>query len=744
MQAKSSPIAVVIDPPGVQSGMPGDILDLHVVVINQHEHQGAVIDVFFDEVSQTLHQWCRSPRERLALGSQQSSEVTFQFQIPFEALPGTYDYTLVIDAPDHFPEDTPIQYPRQFKVVSKEQTVVRVNDPTFSLNPTTNPRNPVILKPGEPLQVVVAVDNRSNRVDRFRLTCLDLEDHWFTIRYLTTGLEGPGLLSGSGGLELNPVKQGQILLEFHPPADTLAGSYSPTIRLHSANSPQLVLLDLVYIQVPSSYLLNTELNTILGKVGHSAGRYEIKLTNRGNTLRELAVRAKSRDEEELCSYQCEPNQARVLPHKSFAVNLTVKPLNWWRRPLIGAGLVLNFTVDLEDKQELPLTEKFPQGTLVWKPRPWWQFLLLVLIALGLLGGLVFIVWLFFFKPPPPLELVSFQPDSSTYTEGDRVRLNWAIRNPNQLSQLELSTKGPVPGTPLKYDFSRGIPDQLSKGISELPPPCQQQKDILTCTNINTDAKQPGQYTFELKAFSRQQSIAPAKTLSVEIKAKPAPEVMSFQVDKNQYTKGETMSLSWQVNYLDDLSRLKIIGKPDTGTGAEFANYEFSQNQIPAQLSEVDAETSQPPCKEVKQSLTCANVPVLAFQPGIYTFELQAFSKRGKPLNFKQTETKVEIQPKPFKIVSFTLNGSEAPNVVLQDGEPLTLNWKIEGEDLSVELSPYGNVDLSGSKQLTVNQALPPQIQLLVTDKFGNKVTKGFSVKVEAPAPSPNSSSQPLF
>jgi len=112
----------------------------------------------------------------------------------------------------------------------------------------------------------VTVSNRSNRVDRFRLTCLDLEEDWFKIRYSLTGVEGPGLLVEPSGLELNPGSQGKIGLQFQPPADTLAGNYTPTICLYSVNSPDLVPLDLVYLQIPATCRLEVELNTIQGKV----------------------------------------------------------------------------------------------------------------------------------------------------------------------------------------------------------------------------------------------------------------------------------------------------------------------------------------------------------------------------------------------------------------------------------------------------------------------------------------------
>ncbi|MHC5732856.1 MAG: COG1470 family protein, partial [Nostoc sp.] len=86
--------------------MPGDPVELHVTIINQGE-QSAVIDLFLDEGLEILTRSQISPRESLALDPQQSQEVTFRFEIPIDTLPGTYDYTLVVDSPNHYPQYTP-------------------------------------------------------------------------------------------------------------------------------------------------------------------------------------------------------------------------------------------------------------------------------------------------------------------------------------------------------------------------------------------------------------------------------------------------------------------------------------------------------------------------------------------------------------------------------------------------------------------------------------------------------------
>ncbi|MDZ8085506.1 MAG: hypothetical protein RMY16_07905 [Nostoc sp. DedQUE12b] len=735
MQAKFNPLQVIINPPGIQFGMPGDTIELYIVVINQG-NQSAVIDLYFvfDEVFQNLTGWSSSPRESLALApGQNSDEVRFEFQIAANALPGTYDYTLVVDSPLHYPQDTPITFANQIKVLLKEQTAIRVNDPTFSIRPNTNPNKPLIFNSSESLQVEVIVDNRSYLVDRFRLSCPDLDDDWFTIKYPATGFEGPGLVSDVTALELNPGTQGQILLKFHPPGDTLAGSYSPTIRLYSENSPDLVLLDLVYIQIPTNYRLDVEFNTILGQVSRSLGKYELSLANQGNIVRELILNLKSRDEEELYTYKFDPTEVRLLPNRSAVANLTVKPKPWWRQPWFGAGLVVNFQLDIKDQQNLPLPNTLPQGTLIWKPRPWWQFLLLILAILGLLGGIGFIIWRIL--NPEPLRLENFSANDSQITEGDEVALNWEIHQYKQLKKLVLTAKGSQPIQPITYDFSNDIPETLGKGSANEIPPCQvQDKQELICSNVKTGVKTKGNYTFELQAFyrngiqifSRNNQLA-TQTTQVEIAEKPIASVIAFQLDKPQYTKGENILFSWTIARPLLLSQLQVVGNADDGTSyGEPVTYKFNQGNI------TDPKLKKL-CIQQNQQLQCKNLSLLANKVGNFAFEIKAVSNNGSDkTSSKKTESKIQILPKPFKIVYFKINGSEQPNLVLNEGTSAILSWRVEGENIQVKLLPYGNdVPAIGSTKFPVNQAFPAQIGLLVNDLSGKQQPqqRGFAITV---------------
>jgi len=725
MQAQSSPLEIIITPPGQQSGKPGATIGLYVVVKNQG-NQDAVVDLYFsfDDQFTNIMGWSVSPQESLAIAPQQTSdEIKFQLQIRDDASPGTYDYTLVVDDRQY----TPIHKQLQLKVQIKEQTVSRINDPTFSLKPSSNPSKPLILNPSQPLQIGVIVENRSNLVDRFRITCLDLDEDWFTINYPTTGAEGTGL-SEVTALSLNPRSQGQIFLTFHPPGDSLAGIYSPTIRLHSENSPDLVLLDLVYTQIPTIYRLDVQLQTILAQVSRSPAKYELSLTNQGNVVRELKFALESRDEEALYNYKFEPSEIRLLPNKNYTSNLTVKPRPWWRRPWSGGGLVINFQAQIQDKNNLPLNNTLPQLSFVWKPRPWWQFLLLILVCLGLFAGTSFIIWRLL--NPDPVTLEEFFTSRPKYTEGEEVKLSWKIKNHQNLQSLLLT----IAGTQKKYDFSKDtLKDTQGNELR-----CQPEKEYLSCDNVSTGVKAKGKYSFELQAsyrkgalFSQDAKTAP-QIKQVEISEKEIAEVSELKTDRPQYTKGNNINLSWKISRPLLLKEIQITGKAEDGTSVgKLGVYRFNQDNQGNMI--FDSKLQNLCAKIENQQLECRNIPISLLKAGKFTFEIKALPNNGSDRSsFKKTESAIEILPKPFRIISFTLNASEQPNQELKEGATAILSWRVEGEDIQVKLDPIiGDVPPVGSRELPVNQAFPSQIKLQVNDKLGKQQPqeKAFAIAV---------------
>ncbi|BDI16261.1 hypothetical protein ANSO36C_20630 [Nostoc cf. commune SO-36] len=147
-------------------------------------------------------------------------------------------------------------------------------------------------------------------------------------------------------------------------------------------------------------------------------------------------------------------------------------------------------------------------------------------------------------------------------------------------------------------------------------------------------------------------------------------------------------------------------------------------------------------------MQCKNIPLLANKAGNFAFEIKAFPNNGSSkISSKKTESKIGILPKPFRIVSFTINGSEQPNLVLNEGESATLSWRVEGENIQVKLLPYGNdVKPVDSITLPVNQAFPPQIGLQVNDISGKQQSqqRGFAITViKKVVPIPIPSANPL-
>lgn len=719
-----TPLKVILNPSTRLEGFPGESVTLDISLINQGE-QGAAIDVFIDPMAQALLSWCPFARKRVALDSQQACEVSLVFEIPLDALPGSYPYTVVVDAPEHYPEETPIHYLGSLEVLVKEHAVIRSQNLTFSISPATSPVEPLLVQPNQHQRLSVIVNNHSSRVDRFRLYCVDLNKTWFTIQYPSNELSELGVVSSTDGLELNPGAQGEIIVELHYPIDMPAGHYSPTLQLISDNAPEQVFLDLVYLEVKPKLHLSVELETILGKVSHRPGQYLLILTNHGNSIRELAVSASSRDETQLCHYVCNPSSVNLLIGETATINLTVYPKQKWRRPLFGYGLELPFQINIQDLQALPTPENLPMGLLVWKARPWWQFLLWLLVGVGTLSGLGFLIWFVFFKPVPPLILTEFKPDSTSYTEGGRIRLNWTITNSDRLDQLVISsTKDQTANSPQVYDFRQGLPTELNRY-------CQIRDRNLTCNNVDTGARLAGEYTFQLqiKAKSAQKPIE--QKLNVVIQPKPLPQVTSIAARQSQLEKGKPLTLNWNINNFSQLGQLQVIGQLKDAKPTLFKTYDF-QKQIPPELT----KQCQPP---VNETLSCSNVNIeLPAKPGDYAISLQPVSNGSQKQLPPSKAIQVQLKATPLRVMNFTLNNQSSetnPSIFLKVGQVVTLNWQVQGDDVKVKLEPLGDVPASGSRTFKATTNLS-QIILTAETEQGQSVKRAFLLQVDTPKPLP--------
>lgn len=742
--APGSPLAIIFNPSGDIAVKAGTSFEIYVTVTNKGA-ESALIDVFIDELSYQLIQWCNAPRQRLALGPNSISEVLFEFQVPFEAIPNTYNYLIVVDAPLHYPEDTPIRHSARLQILPAIETVVRVSDPTFSILPATSSLAPAQIPPGGILQVIVNVHNRSDRVDRFRLSCLDLDTSWFTIRY-PEGLDTVGLVTPNMGLDLNPGEKGDIVLLFNPPLGVTASLYYPSIRLNCANHPDLVLLDVVYLEILPFYLLNIELVSIVGRVRRRNGLFEIKLTNSGNTAREVVCLPIAADEEKICNYEVSPPVLRLLPGEKANARVSITPVQWWRRPIFGAGRLLNFRIELVDQQQLPLPNTSYPGTLMWETRPWWQFLLVLLTVLGTVAAIAFLIWWLLRSPASP-KIMEFNSEDALYQQanGDFIRLNWQIRNPRQLQSLSLSSlsaEGSAAVQPRVYNFNGRVPSELQQFC--------QISAVLTCSNVPTDAYKAGDYVFELKAFSRKTPEVTAdviKTSTIKIAPVPPPKILDFSSAQPIYQEApakktatipaispDTIRLNWKITDLDKIKELRVIGRsPDGVVNSPLQTYNLSQG-VPKELAAF--------CSQDPSQLNCRYVPGNNRGVGDYIFELQLFAKTAadKPTASQKTDV-IKVQPLPSQIVEFKIDGNNPLpkySILLNQIKPIksiNLSWKVEGSsNIKVELLPApGNIARTGNITYPISDKPSSEIiTLQVTNPAGEKIIRAVTIETVLP------------
>ncbi|MEO1427792.1 MAG: hypothetical protein AAFV71_01755 [Cyanobacteria bacterium J06633_8] len=752
--APGKPLAVILNPS--HSVTAGEKFEVGVTVSNKGT-QSALILISINKSSETLWQWCTSsPEQSVALESKSSCEVFFEFQVPPEALPGNYNYQIVVDAPQHYPEETPILNNQRLQVLPPIEEAVYTSDPTFSVEPVTSAKKPQLLQPGEPLELSVVVHNRSNRVDRFWLTCPDIEQNWYKVTY-PEALETPGLVTTTDGLDLNPGESGEIVLLLNPPLDTVAGNYFPTINIRSANDADLVLLDVVYIKVLPVYLLNADMRTIVGTVTNTSGLYELILSNSGNTVREVSLQASSSDEEDLCTYTWETDKVRLFPWTSSSVKLKVTPNKWRRRPLFGTSLPINFEVGLEDTQQLPLTIDQFEGILLWQSRPWWLPVLLALLSVGSLGAIAFVIWWLVIKPLAPPKILKFNSDSPIYQQAndDFVRLNWQIRNPKRIHTVQItgtSAEGIAPVKTVEYNFSKGIPEELEDN-------CTIQK-VITCKNVLTNASKPGDYNFEIKLFSQSDKKVPVesvKTNSIKIIPVKLPQINEFGSVQPVY-ENKPVRLNWKINNPDNLQELKlVVNRIQNGVVTQkLQRYNFKTKD--------DAETKIPKYLQgcvIDKELICTNILTQARQPGDYSFELTAIPQKGKPESpiYQKTET-IKINPPkkpkiPLKIINFKINGKDAkPKYIFRINkyvpfQPLNISWKVVGDKKTkVKLTPApGTVPLTGKVSYPISQQPQSEtLTLTATSGDGEEISRSITIEtfnptlVEPTSDSPENSS----
>ncbi|MEX6777589.1 COG1470 family protein [Limnospira fusiformis] len=709
-------LTLIANPSGDFAISAGETFELHITVVNQGII-GAIIDLYIDQTSASVWEWCRTPQQRLALSPQQSAEVVFECPIPPQATPGIYSYLLVVDAPLHYPEDTPIHHQANLQVLPQLASAVQLDDPTFSLIPHTTSTEPAIAIPGQPLTVSVIVNNRTRRVDRFRLHCTDVPPEWVEIEY-PEGLNDLGLVVVTDSLALNPGAIGEIKLKLNLPVDVHGGRYAITLSLNSENLPDLALLDILHFHIKPNYDLVWDLQTIVGRIRSGSGQFQLQIQNRGNTDRQLRFNPREEGEVENCLYTLMPDEFRLLPEESVEMSVEVMPKHWWYRPWWGRGRLFEFYLEPQDLHRLPLPQDRINGTLIWEPRPWWQLLVACLLGLGAIAALIFAIWSVFFKPPTPPRILEFRSESLNYAAAndDFIYLGWVIGPPTrEIRAIEIVGKSPdgsISSAAVTYDFSRGIPDELASLCT--------LEQVLRCYNIRTDARRPGEYIFELRLFPKQDidKIQLAKTSLIRIEPLPIPQITNFtarlssqqrrelppeQVDNPRannnslpnsgfFSDPEPMiaQLSFQVLHGAQVETLTLVGRSPDG----FVN--FPQKTYTVSPDEFSEDLLGPCQVDWDGILTCRGLSLQLEKPDTYIFELQVISSDSpaEVADSRKADPIVWEPPPPPRITTFA---SRKATYRVGEQQQIEFQWVIDNaaqlQQLELRsLSPEGLVN----------------------------------------------------
>lgn len=769
------PLSVVLTSAGSDLVTPGDCFHLGATIHNLGE-KSAVIYTYLDERSPELRQWCDSMQAQLALGPGQSGEVTFNINVPAEAPSDVLEYDLVVEAlvvnaSEAYSNIAPLRYSHRLQVLPADHRTTEASDPAFYLDPQTTSQQPAVIQPGSALPVQVWIENRSDRVDRFHLSCAGLPSGWGVDITYPEDYQSIGLVRRADSLGLNPGDRGQIIMLITPPANVLADIYIPTIRLTTQNHPDLNLLELLYLQIDPIYLLQPTLQILRNQVRSGDALFEVQLANSGNTTRHLKLTVQDLDESKSCHYKLETDSIQVPPQTIQPVMLQGSPQPWWRRPFYGSSRLLNFKVNIQDIDNHPLTVNSLQGTLSWMSRPWWQLLLCALAVLSLLGTSAWLIWWYRLRPPAPPKILAFAAEDTRYEAANRdfARVGWQIQNPQQIEQLKItgySDEGDIISGPLSYDLSA---NRLPTNLESF---CTQQQMALTCGNVRTDASAPGEYTFELSVIpkgNRQREPISQQANRITIVAQPTATIETFYPTANRYLENDGLGstsgisdnvtevnqetgipLNWSVTNIGSLSALKLIGRTPEGE---------MLGEILYELRTAEMEIKLPPaledfCELTRAAMTCREVPTRLYGVGSYEFDLIAIPLETENHLSNEAETAssaaaavttelISIEPRSPEIISFLLNGRPAPTkqiIPIQPNEAaplLTLGWRVRGGSTTqVTLSPApGSVPPQGTIQMPLKPGPgSTTLTLQAVNSAGQTITQSVVVETYDPTP----------
>ncbi len=706
--------------------------------VTNSDNQDLLIVVWIkanDGRSKSIEEWCTiiddrsSINNRLRLKPEESLSIDLQFEVPQQAAPGTYYYTVFAEAPEQYPDQV-FRRPQQLRV-RLDREIEWDDEPEFIL-PVTNPNKPYELQAGEEVEIPIQVKNRSKLVDRFYIICPDLEPDWYEVRYPEVNTNLPGLIQETDGLKLNPEDPpGEIKLILHPPKYTPAGSYFPTIRLISKNNESQLMIRVFYLLILPDYQLNCTLKPTKNKVKKGKASFEIELGNEGNTKRHLILSPNLIRQEKLWNYSFYPHSdIQLFPNKRKKTTLQLQRKAWrWRRLIPRKALELPFDIEIEDTQNRPLDRESLQGVLIWDKSPWWHLWLLILLALGMLIGTAFAIWWNYFKMPPLPKINEFSTlkPSQKYQEGEPINIEWEVRHPQQLDKLVLTRIDSQGNREFKnYPFSEGKANFLDETRSNSESCQLNEAEKVSRCSLTLAPPSPNKYTLKIETFpksinqrfrkrSSNDASDSSQTDTIEVIPKPQPtlsQLNDITSPKSTYSKvqQEEIVLQFGLKNQSQLSQLDIITQ---GSDQVIRTASYIKGLENAQLQPRDVGNTwgNLVCQvaDKPENLNCEwSLNTRSIEPGNYTFKVAvySFSNPKEPSDSQTLQNTIVVQPEPLpELEQFTVS-----KAVYQETqkEPIKFNWLIQNPNSIQELIITAQSQ-TGSSQEIQRYQYPSQV-----------------------------------
>ncbi|MBW4652211.1 MAG: hypothetical protein KME20_04035 [Kaiparowitsia implicata GSE-PSE-MK54-09C] len=761
-----------------------------------------------DQRSEPLEDWYQlSESMPLMLLPDQEKKVSLFLDVPayFEA--GLYSYD--IELKSNQPGLDMLRQPQQLRVLPPvEQITNYQNEPSFGLEPPTRSEQPYQLQPGTPFPVKIQIKNHSRKVDRFFLMCPELEKGWFTLKYPETNLNEPGLLTRTDGLQLNPGDMGEILLLLHPPKTAPAGYYSSTLRLKSRNRNDLILINILYFQILVNESLEVALTPATRTIPSPQEKFQLSVVNGGNVVRELAIAAA--DPADLFTYAIAPDAVALLPGEIAEIAIVPSPKRSWRRSWRGTPQEVAFTVTLLDlQQEDDWAEPLPTttGTVLWQSRsPWLRWLLGLLVGLLMLAGALGLAyWLLkelVVKPGEEPRIQEFSSTQAAYpvADGNPIRLNWNIQNPEQADRVEITYFAETGDRLHSQSFAQGDlaqsetctlsthrphamvrllrrlygreaeQNQLiclgvllrpsAEAIALSPGHYQAQLDLFKAGSANAEGIAPWPRPWGFKPEQSQpnqtnQAVESQRLDALQILPAAPPEIVSFAAQAQAYrwnpagttSNGQAdpypappIRLNWSIQNPETVTTLELSYDQTAYSGQVVSNrlsYSLRDGQ-PQGLDEV--------CRLEGNQLTCNAVPVPTDAPGNITLTLTLITTDAQRIT--QTLGAIEVRPPLPQILAFTVNQQDVQTVPQHffeldpDQEPVTLSlaWAIDNPEwMQVELLPAPG-QLPGDRTSLTHTLAPLagvlSFTLQVTNALGEQVSRSVMIETTILTPEP--------